>query len=50
MAGYSKPAQKFVSSKIHKLRKEGMPPKQRVAISLSMAREKGYKVPERKGK
>lgn len=35
--------QKYVSSKIEKLRKEGMPSKQAIAVAFSYARKKGYK-------
>lgn len=39
--------QEYISSKIRKLRDEGMPPKQRVAVALSYARREGYDVPEK---
>ena len=38
-------AQKFVSNKIRKLRDEGYPQRQAVAIALEVARDRGYKVP-----
>lgn len=41
-------AQKWISEKIKKLVDEGKPQDQAVAIALSMAREKGYSVPEKK--
>ena len=41
----TKEAQKFVSNKIRKLRDEGYPQRQAVAIALEIARDKGYKVP-----
>lgn len=46
---HSKKVQKFVSGKIKKIKKEGVrgkkvPKKQAVAIALSMARKKGFKV------
>lgn len=47
---YSKPAQKFLGGKIAKLRKEGYPDKQAVAIGLSYARKEGLKVPPPKKK
>lgn len=41
----SKAAQKFISRKIRILKKEGnRPHKQIIAIALSMARKKGFKV------
>jgi len=41
-------ASKFISDKIKKLREEGKPEDQAIAIAYSMAREKGYDVPEKK--
>ncbi len=41
----TKEAQKFVSNKIRKLRSEGYPQRQAVAIALEIARDRGYKVP-----
>jgi biotin operon repressor len=41
----SKKAQAFVSRKIRKLRDEGVPQKQAEAEALSIARQKGYKIP-----
>ncbi len=41
----TKEAQKFVSNKIRKLRDEGYPQRQAVAIALEIARDRGYKVP-----
>ncbi len=46
---YSKEGSKFVGSKIQKLIKEGYKKDQAGAISLSMARKKGLKVPKKKG-
>lgn len=40
--------QKFVSGKIRKLKEEGYPDRQRIAIALSYARKKGLDVPARK--
>ena len=37
--------QHFVSNKIRKLRDEGYPQRQAVAIALEIARDRGYKVP-----
>lgn len=34
----------YLKEKFHKLKAEGMPEKQRVAVALNMAREKGYDV------
>lgn len=39
---------KFVSRKIRRLRREGVKRKQAVAIALSIARKRGFKVPRRK--
>lgn len=47
-AKFSPAASAFVSHKIKKLREEGRPLKQSVAIALSMARQKGLKVPKKK--
>jgi hypothetical protein len=49
-----KKAQKFVSHKIRKIKKEGVrgkkvSTKQAIAIALSMARKKGLKVSKNKG-
>ncbi len=41
----TKEAQHFVSKKIEKLRSEGYPQRQAVAIALEIARDRGYKVP-----
>ncbi len=41
----TKEAQHFVSNKIRKLRDEGYPQRQAVAIALEIARDRGYKVP-----
>ncbi len=38
-------AQHFISNKIRKLRDEGYPQRQAVAIALEIARDRGYKVP-----
>ena len=43
----SKKARAFVSRKIKRLRREGYPEKQAVAVGLAEARRKGYKVPKR---
>jgi hypothetical protein len=44
-------AKEYVSKKISKLKKEGYDdPKQRIAVAMSMARQKGMKVPEKKEK
>ncbi len=45
---YSKKAQKAISSKMHKMRGENRPQKQKVAIALSEARRKGLKVPKKR--
>lgn len=38
-------AQAFISRKIRKLRHEGVPQKKAEAEAISIARQKGYKVP-----
>jgi hypothetical protein len=43
---YSDKAQDFISAKISKLKDEGKPQDQAVAIAINMARDKGYKVPK----
>jgi len=49
MAGkYSKKAQKVISAKMSKMKGEKMPQDQKVAISISAAKEKGLKVPSKK--
>lgn len=45
---YSKRAEKFISAKMHKMKGEKKPQKQKVAIALSEARKKGLKVPKKK--
>ena len=45
---YSKKAEKAISSKMHKMKGEKKPQKQKVAIALSEARKKGLKVPKKK--
>ena len=45
---YSKKAQEFISKKMHKMKGEDKPQAQKVAIAMSMAREKGMKVPKEK--
>lgn len=50
MSKYSKKAGEYISKKMSAMKKEEMPQKQKVAIAMSMAREKGLKVPKpRKG-
>ena len=48
MAKYSKEAEKAIGAKMHKMKGEDRPQKQKVAIALSEAREKGLKVPKKK--
>lgn len=48
MPKYSKKAQSYIEHKMHKMKGEDRPAKQKVAIALSMAREKGLKVPHAK--
>ena len=45
---YSEKAKKFISNKMSKMDGEDKPQDQKAAIALSMAREKGLKVPEEK--
>ena len=47
---YSEKAQKAISAKMHKMSGEDKPQKQKVAIALSEAREKGLKVPKEQKK
>lgn len=49
-SAYSKKAKKAITSAMHELAGEKKPRKQKVAIALSKAREKGLKVPKAKGK
>ena len=44
---YGKGAQGLISKKMHQMKGEGRPRKQKVAIALSVARKKGLKVPKR---
>lgn len=44
----SKKKNKYIGSKIAKLRKEGMPEKQSIAVAMGYARKKGYNVPKEK--
>lgn len=54
MTKVSEEARKYISHKISKIKEEGLSKmkgkkvsnKQRIAVALSMAREKGYKVPK----
>lgn len=48
MAGYSKKAEKTIGAKMHKMKGEKKPQKQKVAIAMSEARKKGLKVPKKK--
>lgn len=48
MAKYSAKAQKAIGRKMHKMKGEHKPFKQKVAIAIETARSKGYKVPKRK--
>jgi hypothetical protein len=48
MSKYSKKAQEAISHKMHIMKGEKKPQAQKVAISLSIAREKGLKVPSEK--
>lgn len=50
MAKASKKAQKVISEKMHKMKGEDKPQKQKVAIAMSEARSKGLKVPKAKKK
>ncbi len=45
---YSKKAEKVIKEKMEKMKGEEKPQKQKVAISLSVAKEKGLKVPAKK--
>lgn len=42
---YSKKAEKAIGDKMHKMKGEDKPQKQKVAIAISEARRKGLKVP-----
>lgn len=44
---YSGKAQKAISGKMHKMKNEDKPQKQKVAIAISEARQKGLKVPSK---
>lgn len=48
MAKYSKKAESYISHKMEKMKNEDKPQKQKVAIAMSMARQKGMKVPKKK--
>ena len=50
LAGYSKEKDEWISNKIKKLKDEGKPQDQAVAIALNMARQEGYKVPKNPNK
>jgi len=50
MAKYSAAAQKSISAKMHKMKGENRPQKQKIAIAMSEARAKGLKVPHAKKK
>lgn len=46
----SQAARLWVSRKIRKIMREGKKQKQAIAIALSMARKRGYKVPRKKAR
>jgi hypothetical protein len=48
MSSYSKEATKEIGKKLHKMKGEKKPRAQMLAIALSEARKKGFKVPEKK--
>jgi hypothetical protein len=50
MAKYSKKAQQVIARKMRAMKGEKRPQKQKIAIALSHARSKGYKVPKKKGR
>ena len=50
MPKISKKAQKVVAKKMHIMKSEKKPQKQKIAIALSEARSKGFKVPKSKKK
>lgn len=45
---YSAKAKKVIANKMHKMKGEHRPIKQKIAIAISEARRKGLKVPKRK--
>jgi hypothetical protein len=45
---YSAKAKETISDKMHEMKGEHKPQKQKIAIALSKAREKGLKVPKKK--
>ena len=45
---YSKKAEKVIGAKMEKMKGEDRPQKQKVAIAISEAKEKGLKVPSKK--
>jgi len=44
----SRKAENWISRKIRKLRHEGYPQRQSIAIAYAMARDKGFKVPRKR--
>lgn len=48
MSKYSKKAQESISAKLRKMADEDRPKKQKIAIDISEAKRKGYKVPDNK--
>lgn len=46
--GYSDKAKKAIADKMKKMKDEDKPHDQKIAIAISEAKEKGYKVPKKK--
>jgi hypothetical protein len=47
---YSPKARSVISAKMHAMRGERRPKAQKIAIAISTARQRGLKVPKRRGK
>lgn len=48
MSKYSKAAKKAIANKMGKMKDEDRPQDQKIAIAISEARKKGFKVPKEK--
>lgn len=46
---FSKLAERFIGEKMHKMKDEDRPQKQKVAIALSYAKKEGFQIPKKKG-
>lgn len=50
MAKYSKKASAYIGRKMHAMKNENRPHKQKVAIAINKAKKRGFKIPKAKHK